>query len=256
MRAFLSPTAATPISLTFSYDAHSTPRGTYYTLAGQDDILFTGGRPVQPRQTVLLNDTEEVAHGVIMVGGSFTDLPHFDPVITEIITEQLYLTVENNFPITQWYPVSTQSVNRFLAVDAEFNQRLVVVPGQFLADADTSPTLGTQRLYDTLELEVYSAPHANSDFVPPTLGEVTAELVGTGNSQIRYVVEATDTSGIQRVIVLYRTEGGNEWLKLELPYNSGTSQATLTVEAPYSQIVEYFIQVVDGAGNVARGAGL
>ena len=53
--------------------------------------------------------------------------------------------------------------------------------------------------------------------------------------------------------MLYRTEGGNEWLKLELPYNSGTSQATLTVEAPYSQIVEYFIQVVDGAGNVAVG---
>jgi tetratricopeptide (TPR) repeat protein len=158
------------------------------------------------------------------------------------------LTVENNYPFNQLYPVLTQSVNRFLTVDGVFNQRLVVVPGQFLATPDTSPTTGTQRLYSSLDLEVYAAPHDNDDFTPPVLGAVTAQR---GGGNIEYVVEASDPSGIQRVVILYLTAGSVSWQKLELPYDEETGQATLTVAAPASPIVEYLIQVVDGVGNVS-----
>ena len=36
-------------------------------------------------------------------------------------------------------------VNRFLAIDGQSRERLVVVPGQFRASTDGTPTVGTQR---------------------------------------------------------------------------------------------------------------
>jgi hypothetical protein len=181
-------------------------------------------------------------------GGEFTAIVNVNPVVTEIITEELYLSVENNYPFAGIYPALTQSLNRFLTVDGLFNQRLVVIPSHFEAAPGSSPTVGTQRLYDSLNLEVYSSPHSESDFVPPELGATTA-VVNDGT--LIYTIQTTDISGIERVIVLYRLENSNSWEKLELPYNEATQQATIAIPLPSSPIAEYLIQVVDGAGNVA-----
>jgi hypothetical protein len=244
----LAPSEAATITLNFEYDLHTTGRGDFYTLAGQNDILLTGGRPVQPRTVVSLDHEDLVAHGVVLVGGTFTEETDFNPVITEIITEELYLTDENNYPFPDWYPVLTQSINRFLTVDGVFNQQVVVVPGQFIATPDTSPTSGIQRLYQNMELAIYAYPHEVNDFVPPTINGSYAQL---NNGQWHYTIQASDESDIQRVVVLYRTAGSNQWQKLELPYNSSTQEATYTLDQPAEAIVDYFIQVVDGAGNVA-----
>ena len=39
-----------------------------------------GGRPVQPITNRVLTTPGAIAHGVLMLGGSFTDLPQLRPV--------------------------------------------------------------------------------------------------------------------------------------------------------------------------------
>ena len=57
-----------------------------------------------------------------------------------------------DFPFAQFYPAQIASINRALAFGGLLRQQLVVVPGQFKADPNSSPTRGTQRLYSALNL--------------------------------------------------------------------------------------------------------
>jgi hypothetical protein len=53
------------------------------------------------------------------------------------------------------------------------------------------------------------------------------------------------------VVVLYRRLSDSSWTKVEPAYNSGQHKATATVSGLDAGQYEYFVQVVDGAGNVA-----
>ena len=59
-----------------------------------------------------------------------------------------------------------------------------------------------------------------------------------------------DNGGIQRTLVLYRDMAVNSWSALDLTYDPGTGYATGNI-ADIPGSVEYFVQAVDDAGNVA-----
>jgi hypothetical protein len=156
-------------TMSFAYVAHATPRGTYYTVQGQNDLQAAGGRPVQPRTALDLTSPRMVLHGVLMLGGSFADTKSFAPVISRVITEQVYAdeAVQPLYRAMAWYPSLPVSVNRFLGIDGKVHQRVVMVPGQFRATATTRRTLGAERLYSSLPIEVLEAPFTAGEFVPP-----------------------------------------------------------------------------------------
>jgi hypothetical protein len=244
-----SSSLTSTVNLTFTYTAHNIAGlGTYYTIAGENDIHISGGRPIQPRTSRSVHLPDTIAHGALMLGGSFADVENVDPVVSRVVTEQLYIDTEPTYPLLQWFPGQLGTVNRFLAIDGQSRERLVVVPGQFKAASGAAPTLGTQRLYHQLAFELYHAPITATDFIAPSIWQVEAIDAG---SRLTFRVLAEDDSGVlQRTLVLYRPLTSQTWSAVELSYDPATGTAEGSVP-PVRGPFEYFAQAVDPTGNVA-----
>ena len=133
-----------------------------------------------------------------MEAGTFNDLPNFDPVVTGLLTQDNDLSGEGIYLAQQLYPVSVASFNRFLTVDGTVRQRLVVNPVQFQATGLSAPTVGTLRLYDNLDLVVYTAPFSETDFEAPNVWAVEA---AEQSGMVNFSVQVDDLSGIHRVLL-------------------------------------------------------
>jgi hypothetical protein len=82
--------------------------------------------------------------------------------------------------------------------------------------------------------------------VPPSIWNIQA--IGDG-STAQVTVDVTDLSNVIRVGVTY-TLGDGTWTTIDLTQNiSNPNQWTGTI--PNDETVEWFVQAVDGAGNVA-----
>ncbi len=186
----------------------------------------------------------------MVVGGSFTETLNFNPAVSQLITDEVgILPEEPLFPLDYWYPVALGSINRYLSIDGESVERLVMIPGQFAATGGVNQTIGTQRLYNSLQFEVYHTPFASEDFIAPSIWHVWAERVA---SQVTFQVQVTDESGaMHRVVVLYRELPSTTWKLAELSYDPQTQVASGLVSVPMNTEIEYFAQAVDPSGNVA-----
>jgi hypothetical protein len=235
-------------NISFNYISHTVEGlGTYYTVAGENDIHVTGGRPVQPRTSRNIHLPDTIAHGALMVGGTFSDQP-VDPVISRVVTEELYLETEPSYPVERWYPSQLGTVNRFLAIDGQSRERLVVVPGQFTASSTATPTMGTQRLYSELVFEIYHAPFTATDFIAPSIWRV--EVITTDTDLTFRVLVEDDSEVIQRTVVLYRPLTSNTWSRAELAHDTDSGWVEGSI-LPVRGGIEYFAQAVDPTGNVA-----
>jgi hypothetical protein len=240
------------VNLTFTYAAVTTTvpvTSTYFTLVGdaQAEVQASGGRPLQPLTSRDIQVDGYLAHGALMTGGAFTDLANVDIAITRIVTDDVYAQTEPLFPSGAWFPAGLGAVNRFLSADGSSYARLVVTPGQFKAADDVT---GTERLYDNLQFEIYQSPITNTNFVAPSIWQVTGTMYVTTNA-LDFTVRVTDdANAVQRVVVLYRVISDTVWSKAELPYNAGTQAATISLPGVTGE-VEFFAQAVDSSGNVA-----
>jgi hypothetical protein len=248
------------VNLSFNYTLHSGNNGQYYTITGEDDVFVAKNRPEQPRTSRDIHLPDTLVHGALLVGGTFTDVAAFDPVISRVLTDDQYAATEPLFPAGVWFPTSPATVNRFLGIDGEARERLVVVPAQFRATEGLSPTVGVERLYTNVQFEVYHAPFDAADFTAPIIWQASGTRSGTGTTITFDVVVADPASGsgvigegVQRVLVLYRTVDSNTWSRLELTYDAATQTATGSVSSPefVDMPVEFFVQAVDTTGNVA-----
>ena len=104
--------------------------------------------------------------------------------------------------------------------------------------------MGTQRLFEQMNYTVY---YSNIiDIVPPSIWRVAAYKV---EEESQITVEVTDLSDVIRVGVSY-TLGDGSWVTFDLvrrAENPNLWSGTM----PYEASVEWFVQAVDGAGNVA-----
>jgi hypothetical protein len=152
----------------------------------------------------------------------------------------MYAQTEPVYPTAQWYPVQPGTVNRFLAIDGQSRERLVVVPAQFQASPGaglTDRTTGMLRLYSDLTYDVYHAPFTATDFIAPSIWQVEA-ISTTSYLQFRVQVE-DDRWEIGRTVVLYRMQASSEWSLAELAYNATNGWAQGKVE-PVDGPIEYF----------------
>jgi hypothetical protein len=90
---------------------------------------------------------------------------------------------------------------------------------------------------------VYYTGTASPDWSSPIIWSVESLAV---QQEADFWVTAQDTSGIQRVVILY-TQDGIHWQSQDLSDSGDAWHAHLTGVA---QQLAYLVQVVDGAGNV------
>ena len=237
---------ATPYALDFDFVKHDLAGlGSYYTVKGTYEAHVPGWRPVQPRASYAAHEPGMVAHGALMLGGSFSD-SYIDPVISQVISQSA-TTREGTAPLGMWFPNSMGLVNRFALPDGSISEQLVVVPGQYLG-VNGQPARGLQRLYNEMQFEVYYAPEGVTDFTAPSIWQVEV-LTSTRQSTFRVLSE--DNAGlVQRIVVLYRERGTNSWTPVDLVFDWSTGWASASVELSTTEI-EFFVQALDASGNIA-----
>jgi outer membrane protein assembly factor BamB len=211
----------------------TTDDGVYYTFGGQAQV--GDAMPVQPKYLADLSFPQTTLHGVVLKSGVYTDIVAFDPVIDQVVTGTA-TTSEPAFTAAGWYPAIFFRFN-----ELGYNQRLVTLLGQF------DPNSETERLYSQLSFDIYY--HDDStDWVAPTITSVISQATG---SAATVTVNASDAAGIEAVVVAY-TDNQGTWASVELVESGGQWSGSL----PVGGNTEFFVQVVDGAGNVAiRDAG-
>jgi hypothetical protein len=123
----------------------------------------------------------------------------------------------------------------------KIEQRLVILPGQYRS---TTTHIGVERLFDLISYTLY---YSNlTDLVPPSIWNIQA--IGDASTG-QVTVDVTDLSNVIRVGVTY-TLGDGTWTTIDLTQNTGNpNQWTGTM--PNGETIEWFVQAIDGAGNVA-----
>jgi hypothetical protein len=128
------------------------------------------------------------------------------------------------------------AVNR-LPLRNETLERLVVIPAQYQHP-------GLERTYQHLDYEVFYS--GSEDWEPPVILVVEANC---SSGIASFSADVTSDSGMHRVVVAY-TDGSGEWQTVDLAWN-GTSERW-EGSTPIAGTIQYFLQAVDGAGNVAQ----
>ncbi len=281
--------------------AVNTPQGAYYTADACTGPCRSGGvqavlyRPLQPRvilDVALPDDLGDgaMAHGALFLGGSYRDIPNFDPAITMPVTETT--RYEPQWIYTGWRPQGLSRINRFQTPQGLL-ERLALILGQFRhTDVVENRVMGIERLYDQVIYDVYYSD--SDDITPPTIGSVSATQQNnliiprtvesvTGlpfdwtqdkpfdqtqdkpfdqaqdkqqTSSARFIVKTSDASGVERVIVVY-TNGVGTWESLDLTYDPTADEWIGEATGLTGENI-FMAQVVDGAGNVgvSRAKGL
>jgi hypothetical protein len=207
-----------------------------------DDVLAVPFRPVQPLEFIRVTpDTSGIhATGAIIEGGSSTDLLNFDVLYARpILYNEL---AEPETETTGAFPNALQAVTSHETPSGRVDQ-LVVSRGRYF------PSSRIQQRWDSMDLTVYYAPDSIVDITPPVISRVSAVEVTSNN--VSFEVEASDDSGIERVVVLYKVAGNSgAWTKLELTQSAGLWSAGVNGLSA-AQNIDFFVQVLGGDGQVS-----
>ena len=228
-----------------------TPNGRYFTArpASSDEegnAQATAFRAVEPRVVIPIPPGNPV-QGVLIKSGTFIDTPDFDPVISRPSQEWLIDDQEPDTCLNAYWPSVPVTLN---SIDPGGGgaQALVVTPGQFRCASGSAPTVtGVQRNYTSLTVELlHSDP---SDLEPPTVSEVSLATGAAGSLNV--TVEASDASGIARIVLLKNSGGLITPIELNLSQPYATS-GEFTINMPNVLSGDDIAgQIVDGADNVA-----
>ena len=218
-----------------AFGDNTTSEGTFLTL--DNSLYFASGEPIQPYfYANVAAPAVGALHGVIFLGGTYSDTQAFDPVIALAANEYVPAITEPAFDQTGWYPGTPFQVkpNQSLSFSTEM---LVTQLGQF------NSASGTERVYEQMSFGTLFS--TSTDTEAPTLTALDGILDPDGTAQLK--VEANDPSGILRVVAAY-TNGQGEWQSLDLAYIEVMKKWTGEFSA--TTTTRYFVQIIDGAGNV------
>ncbi|MGB0383675.1 MAG: FG-GAP-like repeat-containing protein [Ardenticatenaceae bacterium] len=212
----------------------TTDDGTYYSLGGLIDSEH--GKPIQPKLPFEVSISGTKAHGLVFKGGTYSDISPFDPLIADAftLTQPSRVLIEPPFTQTNWYPAILPQLN---ILNNGANAQMTALLGQY----NNTIAGGTERLYSELSVDVYY--HTDSDdWTQPTITSVNSELA-TDTATV--TVTTSDESGIHEVLVTHTDQNGT-WQSTTLTDNGDAWSGTF----PASANTDFFVQVVDKAGNV------
>jgi hypothetical protein len=125
----------------------------------------------------------------------------------------------------------------------------VLIAGLFRSDGEPDPEgVGIHRLYNEIGGYVLYASPSETDFTPPSLGVLETQKIGDG---IGFAVDVTDAAGtVEDVKVIYR-DCSNTWRLVTLQPSGGSRFSGGGAIAAGCSQIDYYLQAVDDAGNVA-----
>ena len=227
-------------------DPHTVSSGdttrTYYSVGGETQVA--PGQPIQPRTGISVTLQGTTARGAVFEGGRYAALDRFSPVLTQPTsddTRSAGTPVDPGYDAGVWTPSAWGLINTVRTAEG-LQQRLIVIPAQYRA---ATAAQGVERLFEEMTYTLYYA--TATDIIPPSIWKVQDRQQGETAQTV--LVDVTDFGGIVRVVVAY-TSGSGEWLTADLTRDEGDPSqwgGTLPREAGLT----YFVQAVDGAGNVA-----
>lgn len=218
-----------------------TDRGSYWQVLGQHPQV-THFRPVEPRLTLdVTADDSLPVHGAVIEDLGSDDITGVDPLYSRP-TIDLTANEPEREAESLAFPAQLQSVNLMKAPNG-LRDRLVLMAGQtFVTEGE--PT--RQRLFDHMAGTVYRS--ASDDWTPPRIVEVEGLVV----DGVVVFSTSTDVADVQRGVILYRDDAGPEWQRAELDrLSDGEWSAGVPLRAGATTVSEFFVQLVDEAGNVA-----
>ena len=214
------------------------------------DAEATVGTPIQPRMVIDLGPAgSNPVKSVIVTGGTYHDYSGFDPAISTVTTEWSDPTPELQLATDGWWP-SSPAVLSTIQTPTGGEQRLVVLPGQFLSTSPTSDQVsGTERVWGNLHVTLVRTPPGApdpSDTIAPTVHSVSLSNDGTTWTAS---VDATDTAGIASISVT-QLDGSNADT---VPFSVGGNTTPYTLHFPVTgsltQDVSMTFAVTDNEGS-------
>jgi Tol biopolymer transport system component len=218
----------------------------YWT--GPSGVQVTHLRPLQPKVEF---PVAADAHGVLITGLETPADVAVDPVYARPIVDSSGAEPELPFADVA-FPAKIQSL---VTQQTRSGPRAsaVLVHGQFFSNETTDAAGdGNQRLFTRVDLDVLRS--SGSDRLAPRFDAIEA-VVPPGSGIVSFSVDAVDlpteaAAGVARVLVAFRDEGSLTWRFLDLRRIDDTTRWGGSASVSGTRI-EYFMQAVDGAGNVA-----
>jgi alpha-tubulin suppressor-like RCC1 family protein len=228
-----------------AFTKNVTADGTYYSVNGK--TVAVDGRPVQPLLTTDVTRSGLKAHGVAFTGLTSTDVDGtaFDPVLPRPVTAGGASPDDELQVGDVTFPAALQAVRSNSGRD-----EAEVIPALFQSTgvSSTGKTVGHERRFTSLDATVlYSTPD-NTDFTAPTILDASAVTTTTGNA-VTFVADTTNDAA--DVSVLYKEDGSDVWHQLHLAKAGPTGTRWAGGTTVSATKLEYFVQAVDSAGNVA-----
>jgi hypothetical protein len=245
-----------------SFGASTGSQGVTYDL--NDHTAVSAGDPVQP---LYFSSAAAPAvgdlRGVVFLGGVYSDVVSFDPVVARATNEYVSDDSEPEFSSDTFYPPLPYTIRTGLNMPG-VSDTVVMSLGQFQSNSDAQAAgtaagtndTGVNRIFDQMSFGTYysNSPDRNAANISFVDG-VFLGPPGTDEGEAQIKVETQDSSGIHRVVVAYHdnesedNESEGQWQSKDLTYDNTTQKWSAVITG--SVQTEFFVQVVDNAGNVA-----
>ena len=241
----------------------------YITADGRDQA--TSGKPIQPRLVVDLgSEGDQPVKSVIVTGGTYVDIPDFDPAISRWTHEWEQGAQERQVATDGWWPANLTTLSTIVTIMASGDvdsrqQRLIVLPAQFMSTSAPGETVtGIERVWTSLDVELvrlpeHATPEQIHDTIAPTVRSVTLTKAG---DTVTAKVDASDENGISSIEVVHTGDDGTTTysfpsdLKPDLTKNAdGTYHLSFDLPGVDASDVSLTVFVTDGAGNTTTKTG-
>jgi len=221
--------------------------GDYYITPG-GELLSDPRKPILPKEIRIFHPTPtRILRGAVMTSAEYRIDEPFKPLIEYYQKSDLPIELPTGEE-REWFPARISKINsiRYPRRHAESRQYLIIITGQYKGPIGPSAK-GMERIYDELSFDLYYAS-PDDETNPPSINNVSHYRI---NRDITITVNARDDkSGIRRVIITYTDINGTwgEWRSEDCEPKEGD---LWTCNLPTEEDIEYFVQAVDNAGNVA-----
>jgi hypothetical protein len=234
----------------------TTANGDYYQVNGT--TAYSGGtqtteyRPVEPLVNAAVTEPGLVPHGALVTALSSSDVADPTPLYSMPSAGSAGATP----PAIGYaaFPGTLQRVatyGTFSAAGTAEAAQLDLLAGQFIPST-SSPGAGTERLFNSMSAQVYYLPPASpyaEDFTPPTIDSTEAsDPAATLNFQVQVT---PSVAPVRQVLILYTDASApGTWQVVNLSSSNGQTW-TASALPPASGQVQYMVEALDAAGNVA-----
>jgi parallel beta-helix repeat protein len=224
---------------------------TYYK-SESGELFLEPNAPVQPKEIRVFYPTPtRMLHGAVLTSAKYT-VKSIIPLIDVYMQSPVQIGNSGSPVIDNWCPAQIFKLKTLCYPQAptESRQYLIIVTGQYRGPTCVTPSLvgRAERLYDELSFQLYYAS-PDEETKPPVINDVSSNMI---NDTVNITVNVRDKSGIRRVLVTYTDINGGweEWRSKECKHEEGD---LWVCGISAKEEIEFFVQAVDNAGNVAVG---